>query len=215
MVEPAWRSELRTIVAVSLGETSAVCILESYAERETAISPAKDFFNVRWLQPYPATMSYPQIVEDVRLILQRIKSECDLIVNETLVGSEVSKLFKPITKAVRVNISNTGSTVAQTNTAEYSVPLSLLKSIVKARFHSEEIRVASELAGAVDLEAALKNFTDCVSVADIHDRRACALAVGLWRAISKKSNFRGSRSKPEVLLGYAHLKKGRGYGGPR
>src|SRR5262249_46136578 len=112
--DPHWRSEIRYVVGVGLGQTSSVCIIEAFAERESPITPAKSFFHVRHLQRYPTEMAYPELIEDVRMILERIRTGSELVIDETSVGRQVSDLFRAIARPIRVNISNTGTEATQT-----------------------------------------------------------------------------------------------------
>ncbi|HEY6676324.1 MAG TPA: hypothetical protein VIZ87_06015 [Terrimicrobium sp.] len=201
----AWRSEIRNVVGVSLGEVSSLCILRAYAERETPNTPAKHYYEVKHLQHYSG-MTFPQVIEDVHLILQRLKQDCDLVLDETQVGREVSDLFKAIARPIRVNIPTSGNETVQTGAACYTVPLSLLLSAIDARLHCGELRLAREIMGSVDLESSLKDLRDRQTVPDIHaDTLASALAIAVWRATTKKAKF--GRSRPQVNLGYAEMKR--------
>src|SRR5262249_17929531 len=145
-------------------------------------------------------MAYPELIEDVRMILERIRTGSELVIDETSVGRQVSDLFRAIARPIRVNISNTGTEATQTGSATYSVPLSSLLSTIDARLHCGELRLAKDITGAVDLEASLKNLRDRASGPDIHaDTLASALAVALWRSAMKRP-IHGSRTKPVVRI---------------
>src|SRR5262245_16669895 len=212
MKEPAWKSESRNIIAVALGETSSVCLMEAYAVKEDPILPAAYRYDVRHWARYPADMTFTELAEDIRLMMTQkpLTPECDLVVDQTVVGPDVAELFrKASTRLIRVTIMGTGTETTQVGTAKYTVPLTALLSTLRARLHCGELKLPKEFTGAVDLEASLKDLSDQVSEQLREGNNLIrAVAVGLWRASMKKPKF-GSRRKPEVHLGYADIKRRR------
>jgi hypothetical protein len=87
-----WRSPSHYFVGVDLGQAAdptAVCIMEAYSQREEPTKPEEFFYDVRHLMRYPLGMSYPAMVTDIGLMLQRPPlsgSKTELVIDETGVG---------------------------------------------------------------------------------------------------------------------------------
>ena len=218
--EPAWRSEGRYIMGVDLGQASdptAMCVVYAYAEREHANAPLQNFFDVVHLQRLPLGTSYPAIVCEVGVMLTRhpLKDGCELVIDETGVGRAVGDIFATRgLKPIRVTITG-GNEEAQSGSRRYTVPKSLLISLVDARLHTGELRISKDLKEASALEEEFKEFRRHVSEAGRysfsaregkHDDLVLAVAIALWRAARRKPQF-GSHSKPEVNIGYAAAKR--------
>src|SRR5262245_21803596 len=81
-----WRSPSNYFVGVDLGQSTdptAVCILEGYSQREEPTKPEQFLYDVRHLMRFPLGMSYPAMVRDIGLMLQRPPlsgSPCELVI---------------------------------------------------------------------------------------------------------------------------------------
>jgi hypothetical protein len=148
-----WRSPLRYIVGVDLGQASdptAVCVLEAYAEREDPAEPMKNYFDVRHLMRLPLGTSYPAIVADVGVMLQRepLRNATELVIDEC-VGRAVGDIFiQQGLKPVRVTITAGDSAGEMAGGYRYTVSKSYLVSNLDAKLHTGELRFAKELREA-------------------------------------------------------------------
>ena len=218
--EPCWRSEDRYIVGVDLGQASdptAVCVLHCYSEREDPAEPAKFYYDVRHLQRMPLGMSYPAIVHDVAITLDRppLRGIAELVIDETGDGRAVGDIFvQSGLKPVRVTIT-AGLEEGQSGSRRYTVPKSLLISTLDAKLHTGELRFAKDLREASAMESELKDFRRHVSEAGRysfearsgkHDDLVLATAIALWRAEKKKPMFGSPSSQPRVIHSYADSK---------
>ena len=222
--EPAWRSEKRLIVGVDIGQASdptAVCVLECYAEREDPTEPLKHYFDVRHLQRLPLGMSYPAMVTDIGMMMQRPPLRgAELVIDETGVGRAVGDIFATKgLKPIRVTIT-AGNEESLAGTRRYSVPKQVLVTNVDARLHTGELRFAKGLREAPAMEAELKDFRRHVSEAGRysfaaregrHDDLVLAVAIALWRGVRKVPDFRSTPGAGHpVRLGYAATKRRHG-----
>jgi hypothetical protein len=209
-----WRSPSRYIVGVDLGQAAdptAVCVIESYAEREDPAEPMKFYYDVRHLMRMPLGLSYPAIVQDVGVMLQRppLSAGAELVIDETGVGRAVGDIFlERGLKPIRVTITAGNDAGQMQGNARYTVSKSFLVSNLDAKLHTGELRFAKELREAPALETELKDFRRHVSEAGrysfearsgAHDDLVLAVAIALWRATSKKPSFSRPSSPPRVL----------------
>jgi hypothetical protein len=217
-----WRSPSRYIVGVDLGQSAdptAVCVLNAYAEREDPAEPMKFYYDVQHLMRLPLGMSYPAIVQDVGVMLQRepLKSSgAELVIDETGVGRAVGDIFvQQGLKPIRVSITAGDSPGEMSGNARYTVSKSHLVSALDAKMHTGELRIAKDLRESPALESELKDFRRHVSNAGRysfsarsgqHDDLVLAVAIALWRATKKKPSFVGPSTQPKVVLGYPGAK---------
>ena len=219
-----WRSQDRYIVGVDLGQAAdptAVCVLQSYSVREDPVEPIIYRYDVRHLQRLPLGLSYPAVVSDVGMLLQRepLRGQAELVIDETGVGRAVGDIFEQKgLKPVRVTITAGSDEGSMSGSKRYTVAKSYLVSNLDAKLHTGELRFAKELSEASAMESELKDFRRHVSEAGRtsfearsgkHDDLVLAVAIALWRAVKHRPKFDGSRStdRPKVILGYQGLKR--------
>ena len=94
-----WRSPPRYVVGADLGQAAdptAICVLHCYGEREDPTEPILQRYHVRHLQRMPLGMSYPAIVQDIGMLLQRppLSGTAELVVDESGVGRAVTDIFR-------------------------------------------------------------------------------------------------------------------------
>jgi hypothetical protein len=209
--EIIWRSPSRWIVGVDLGQSqdpTAVCVLEAYGEREDPAEPTIHRYDVRHLQRLPLGLSYPSVVADIEMMLQREPLRgADLVIDETGVGRAVGDIFverrmKPIGVQITAGFDDTGTMSAWNR---YTVSKSYLVSNLDAKLHCGELRFAKDLREAPVMETELKDFRRRVSETGRstyaaregqHDDLVLAVAIALWRAVKKKPSFHSGADGP-------------------
>jgi hypothetical protein len=200
--------------------------LQAYAEREEPTEPAKFYFDVRHLQRMPLGLSYPTIVHDIGLMLERppMRGVAELVIDETGVGRAVGDIFTQSgLKLVRVTITS-GNDESMSGSRRYSVSKTNLISLLDAKLHTGELRFAKELREAPAMEEELKDFRRHVSEsgrysfearAGKHDDLVLACSIALWRAVRLRPKFGGGCGRAQrqttTNLGYANLKRGGAY----
>src|SRR5262249_43243486 len=198
--EPAWRSESKFVVGVDLGQSqdpTAICVIESYSEREDPITPEQHFFDVRHLMRFPLGLSYPTMVGDIGLMLNRepLSGRAELVIDETGVGRAVGDIFAQRgLKPIRVSITG-GNEEGMSGSRRWTVPKSVLVSLLDAKLHTGELRFAQDLREAPAMQEELKDFRRHVSEAGRysfsaregkHDDLVLAVAIAVWRAARRK-----------------------------
>jgi hypothetical protein len=147
-----WRSPSHWFVGVDLGQAqdpTALCVLEAYEEVGDPADPARYCYRVRHLMRFPLGMTYPQIVDQVRLIMVRPpiagSPTRELIIDETGVGRAVGDIFdRAGLRSLRVTIT-AGNEESQTGLARWSVPKQVLVSNLDAVMHTQEFGIAENL----------------------------------------------------------------------
>ena len=163
-------------------------------------------YHVRHLQHYPRGMDFPAIVQDVRLVLSRAplsgdRTDTELVLDQTLVGKPITAMFGNIAKPIRVTFVSTGSTAAQSDTRQWDLPIDVALQIFDAAMHGGALRFADGIEVANSLQLMRDAFKN-----DDREGTIVAIAIALWRASTRKAQFGGSRSHPEVRLGYQSQK---------
>jgi hypothetical protein len=154
-----------------------------------------EHFDVCHLARLPLGLAYPQVVQEVRMLMARkpVAGQCELIVDETGVGRAVADLFDTTgLQPTRVTITS-GSDQSFVN-GSWHVSKQALISILDARLHTGELGFAKELHEASAMELELADFRRKVSVAGRytfearvgkHDDLVLAVAIGLWCCVGR------------------------------
>lgn len=167
---------MRFVVGVDLGQArdyTAVAI----AEREDA----ERFWGIRYLKRFELGTPYPEIVEQVRGLMNRspLRGESVLAVDATGVGRPVFDLLRKAGMGCRVTgIGITGGDVVTPDRAlsGYRVPKRDLVGILQLLFQQRRLRISGKLREAEVLLKELKNFKVRISDTTGHD------SYGAWRS---------------------------------
>lgn len=195
-------------LAADLGQSvdpTAIAVLEhrksTLVHWKGKATPHGEEFRVRHLSRLPLGMPYTAQVERIASLLQRspINNNCDFVIDETGVGRPVGDLFSSIRlKPIRVVITG-GEGQRSTGLSRWYVPKSLLISALDARLHTQELKIAPDLAESDVLRDELKDFRRHVNSAGRtsfearvgkHDDLVLAVALALWNFVGR------SRRKP-------------------
>lgn len=192
------------VLAADLGQSSdptAIAVLEhvkTYGEHRMtgARIDEQERFDIRHLARLPLGLSYPSVVQEVRMLLARppLSSKCELVIDETGVGRAVGDIFNHAgMNPIRVTIT-AGSEQTAHGLQSWHVPKQVLISTLDARLHTGELRFAAELLEAGAMQDELKDFRRKVSTAGRyayearvgkHDDLVLAVAIGLWAVVGR------------------------------
>jgi hypothetical protein len=152
-------------------------------------------FDVCHLARLPLGLAYPQVVQEVRMLMARkpVAGNCELIVDETGVGRAVADLFD--TTGLRpTRLTITAGIEQGWAHGSWHVSKQILISTLDARLHTGELGFAKELHEASAMELELTDFRRKVSVAGRytfearvgkHDDLVLAVAIGLWCCVGR------------------------------
>jgi hypothetical protein len=196
-----WRSEKRYIIGVALGlsgDPTTTCIIEAYGEREGPTEPILNRYDVRHLARLPADMTYPRIVDDVGMMLQRapLRGVAELVLDQTPVGQAVGDMFRQL-KAVRLTITAADDPGTMCGGYRYTVGRRNLASTLNAKRHQGELSIVQDLHDAEELAAALKDVSR--EEQEHSSDYVTAIQIALWRATAKKPSFARPSTPPRVL----------------
>ena len=199
-------------LAADLGQSNdptAICVMQHIKRTKMtwrgAIVDTADEFYVRYLQRLPLGMSYVQQVREISQLLRRppLDKGCELIIDETGVGRPVGDLFTLLkVNPIRVVITG-GENQSTRASSRWHVPKGLLISALDARLHTQELKIAPDLAEASALREELRDFRRHISAAGRysydarvgkHDDLVLAVALALW-------NFIGRPKAPSAVVG--------------
>lgn len=152
-------------------------------------------FDVVHLERLPLGLAYPQVCQEVRMLMARkpIAGNCELVIDETGVGRAVGDIFDVAgLRPVRVTIT---SGLEQSWTGGgWHVPKQVLISTLDACLHSGELGFAPELHEAGAMEGELADFRRKVSSAGRysfearvgkHDDLVLAVSIALWACVGR------------------------------
>jgi hypothetical protein len=194
---------IKYVLAADLGQSSdptAIAVIEHcHAFREHATGGSdqvEDTFDVRHLQRLPLGLSYPAVVQEVAMLLNRppLVGNCELVIDATGVGVAVSDIFDTAgLNPLRITIT-AGTDQSWQGARGWHVAKQILISTLDARLHLGELRFAKELHEAGAMEGELKDFRRKVSAAGRyqyearvgkHDDLVLAVAIGLWAIVGR------------------------------
>jgi hypothetical protein len=196
-----WRdeAELAYVVAVDLGQSSdptAIAVIEHRKNFSRHVSGPRtqtaERFDVRHLARVPLGLAYPQVVQEVMMVMARkpIAGRCELVLDETGCGRPVADHgLKPTRVTITAGIEQTCSGLNS-----WHVSKQILISTLDARLHTGELRFAAELLEAGAMQEELKDFRRKVSAAGRyqfearvgkHDDLVLAVAIGLWAIVGR------------------------------
>jgi hypothetical protein len=154
-------------------------------------------FNVVHLERLPLLLDYTQQVEHLHQIYARppLHGSCALVIDDTGVGRAVGDMFVAYgMRPLRVSITaGDYQSVQQSN--RWNVSKGLLVSILDAKLHSGELKIADKLRDASALKEELSTFERSISAAGRftysarvgkHDDLVLAVALGLWNYVGRK-----------------------------
>jgi hypothetical protein len=183
---------MRYFAGLSLGQMNdhvALAVCEKLLEGDTPLCL------IRGLKRWEAGASYPVICEDVRELLRGF--DAPLVVDITMVGLPIGKLFEKVLKRVYfATITGGDSEIKDENTPRaYRVPKRILVSTVQMLLQTQRLKVAPGMAETPALLSALSNFqlTKSEAIADSQsilwreqnqDDLVFAVAVSCWAALS-------------------------------
>jgi hypothetical protein len=190
-------------MAVDLGQSTdptAVSVIEhqvhnevTWKGRETRL---REEFHVRYLRRLPLGMSYVEQVNRIGDLYSRppLNASCDLVIDETGVGRPVGDLFNAAKlNPIRVTIT-AGDNQTMRGTKRFHVAKSLLISMLDARLHTGELKIASDLPEAEALKEELRDFRRHISAAGRfsfeartgkHDDLVLSCALALWAFVGR------------------------------
>jgi len=147
-------------------------------------------YHVRHLERYPLKMSYPSIVNDVRLKMASIP-EALLSIDQTGCGRPVFDLFEAA-GLEPVGVSITGGDTVHGEGRTWRVPKRDLVGVLQVAFQADRLKVANRLAEAKTLVEELLNFRVSISQSGhdsyeawrsgTHDDLVLAVALACWTA---------------------------------
>jgi hypothetical protein len=152
-------------------------------------------FEVRHLQRLPLGLSYPQVCQEVRMLMARkpIAGNCELVIDETGVGRAVADLFDTVgLRPTRVTITAGGE--QNWSNGSWHVAKGILISTLDAKLHCGELGFAPGLQEAGAMEGELADFQRKVSVAGRysyearvgkHDDLVLSVAIALWACVGR------------------------------
>lgn len=158
-------------------------------------SPGPSEFHVRYLRRLPLGMSYVQQVREISSLLDRppLIDGCEFVIDETGVGRPVGDLFALMhRRPTRVVI--TGGENQTRASARCYVPKSYLISLLDARLHTGELKIAADLAEASTLKEELRDFRRHISTAGRYSYEArvgknddlvLSLALAVWGCLGR------------------------------
>jgi hypothetical protein len=191
-------------LAVDLGQSqdpTAIAVLQHRGVRhqrfDGRIFPSGEETLVRYLARLPLGLAYPEQAAEVGRLLQRPplnRPGVELVLDATGVGRAVSDIFIYAgMKPTQVTIT-AGDTVTPTGGNRWNVSKGQLISLLDARLHLGELRIASALTEAGALASELRDFRRKVSAAGRftyearvgqHDDLVLAVAIGLWTLVGR------------------------------
>jgi hypothetical protein len=204
-IEDGYRREEERgfVLAADLGQSTdptAIAVLEHrkifdhhFSGRRKQIA---ECFDIRHLARLPLGLAYPQVVQEVMMLMARkpIAGRCELIVDETGVGRAVADIFDAAgLTPTRVSIT-AGSDQSRHGMRGWHVAKQILISTLDARLHTGELRFAEELLEAGAMQEELKDFRRKVSAAGRyayearvgkHDDLVLAVAIALWAVVGR------------------------------
>jgi hypothetical protein len=201
--EPGWREEIEVayVLACDLGQAqdpTAICALEYRKIWKRHVSGpchlAGERFDVRHLARLPLGMPYPEQIAEIARLAQRPPiAGCEVFFDQTGVGAAVCDIADSAgLKPVRVVIT-AGSEQSWTNGA-WHVAKQILISMLDARLHLGELRLAAELTEIGVMRDELKDFRRKVSAAGRfqyearvgrHDDLVLACAIAVWACVGR------------------------------
>jgi len=212
---PSHREEVLTdrfVLAVDIGQSidsTAIAVIHHRHARHIQLRGQHDpivhsdrtTYDVRHLARLPLGLSYVDQVSEVQRLLARppLNARCDFCLDDTGVGRAVGDLFDSHgMQPTRITITGAGQPTSA-GLRRFRVPKATLISLLDAKLHLGELRIAKSLTDAGALAEELKDFRRKVSAAgrfsfearqNAHDDLVLAVAIGLW--------FLAGRPKPPV-----------------
>ena len=191
------------VLAADLGQSTdptAIAVLQHRKLFDHHVSGRRtqvgELFDVRHLERLPLGLAYPQVVQEIMMLMARkpIAGRCELIVDETGVGRAVADIFDTAgLKPTRVSIT-AGSDQSRHGLRGWHVAKQILISTLDARLHTGELRFAEKLLEAGAMQEELKDFRRKVSTAGRyayearvgrHDDLVLAVALALWAVVGR------------------------------
>jgi hypothetical protein len=178
----------KIVIGLDLGKLrdyTAVCVLEHLVEERQ--------FRVGHLQRFKLNTAYPQIIEEVGVLVRRFPGS-ELIIDATGVGVAVFDMF--VQAALRPRgVMITGGDQESHEGKVHRVPKATLVSLVDKAMQTQELRILSTLSEAAILRRELEHFevgytgtghmTFNARVGK-HDDLVLALAIALWGAVGAR-----------------------------
>jgi hypothetical protein len=154
--------------------------------------PYADTWIVNYLERLPLRMTYPDVIEHVRRILQTspLSGKAKLVIDQTGVGRAVFDMFRKA-RLFPIGITITAGDSFSVEGYCYRVSKSLLASRLDAALHAGDLHVVPSLREAEVLKAELGDFrrrttasgaTQFVAREGRHDDLVLAVAIALWFA---------------------------------
>lgn len=213
------------IIGVDLGQAqdyTAICVLQRDTRRDTTRQPAtsESVYQVRHLERLPLGTPYPQQVERVGQVLERVKHQQDfehtwprpkpgtprLVVDQTGVGRPVVDMLRQAGMRGLTAVTITAGDTPSRDGQDYRVPKRELVSVLQVLLQTDRLAVAAALPEAATLTQEMLAFKVTISKTghdsygndwreNDHDDMVLAVALATWagESIPRAAGRRNTR----------------------